>query len=165
MGEEEERGEGPGNAQHSENGGEKKQDERLSWFERRINAALKVKPAVMDRLVRGDEFFKQVHRFCDQGRSLYVVETQTGDLEACVDLPGPVKKKALLFYKRKDESVSPDRLKNDVCFVELGSQVLVCTCICFSIERTHCACIMQASIGLDIATIKHLCTGKKIGKR
>jgi hypothetical protein len=123
MAEGEERAEDSGNAQRAGSGGEKKQDERLAWFERRINAALKVKPAVMDRLVRGDEFFKQVHRFCDQGRSLYVVETSTGELEVRTDLPGPIKKKALVFYKRRDESVAPDRLKNDVCFAELGNQV------------------------------------------
>jgi hypothetical protein len=163
MGEEEERGEESGNAQQNGAGG-KKQDERLSWFERRINAALKVKPAVMDRLLRGDEFFKQVDRFCDEGRSLYVVETHTGDLEARVDLPGPVKKKALLFYKRKDESVPPDRLKNDVCFVELGSQVMVVACTHVLSVQTHShthtkrtrAYATRASIAVQIVVIGYV---------
>ena len=40
-----------------------KADSRLVWFERRITAALKVKPDRIKHLVKGDNFAKQV-AFC-----------------------------------------------------------------------------------------------------
>jgi len=102
--------------------GESKADEKVMWFERRITAALKVKPDRIKNLVRGDNFSKQVSRFCDGTSShVHVFEKDSGELDIASDVQHKLKKKSIVFFKRGNDSLGGySDLNAHVCCSELG---------------------------------------------
>jgi dynein heavy chain len=100
-------------------GEEKKEDGRIAWFEKRISAGIKTKPAVAAKFLQGDEFVKAVERFCESSHVLVVQEKQNGDLTASNSHVAVVKK-ALVFYKVHDDHITEDNIKSIVCCQEVG---------------------------------------------